>query len=484
MHLFALSILYCHQNLVNSRRGRSLPDSPRPRALNLSLSGIPFVRQRMTIRILGHTLDEAAVGDENSLLLNSHVEYLWSMIRSAAPDHEEGCDNKKWAYKWLRHDAIIVHRGGQGRLPVVCICLCTQSATKLDCGLNRNERVTMDLTKLPSVAQGDRVRVEQAYEMVFRHLIEDWSHATNLPRALRDRLQRECPLDINADVLEQDGGASMKALLRLDDGSQVESVLMRHADQRNTVCVSSQVGCAARCAFCATAALGFTRNLEPMEILAQVLLFARSLRRRGSGVTNVVFMGMGEPMWNYENVVQAIENLNDRRGLAIGARRISVSTVGIVEAILRLAKLPLQVNLAVSLNAPNDAIRSSIMPVNRRYPISSITTALARYVRRTQRRVMLEYIMIRDVNDSEAYAAQLADLVDSVPRRLAFVNLISYNPTGRYQPSSGRTIQRFRRILETRNVSVTQRYPFGHGVGGACGQLGLAATRSTPAYNQ
>jgi 23S rRNA (adenine2503-C2)-methyltransferase len=155
--------------------------------------------------------------------------------------------------------------------------------------------------------------------MVFKHLIDDWSDATTLPRALRDRLQCECLLSIRADVFEHDGGASAKALLRLRDGSQVEAVLMRHADQRNTVCVSSQVGCPAGCTFCATGALGFTRNLEAMEIVEQVLLFARWLRRRGSGVTNVVFMGMGEPLWNYENVVQAIATLNDRRGLGIGS---------------------------------------------------------------------------------------------------------------------------------------------------------------------
>lgn len=335
----------------------------------------------------------------------------------------------------------------------------------------------MDLSRLARVAQGDRLRLSQAYEMVFKHLIDDWSDATTLPRALRDRLQCECPLSIRADVFEHDGGASAKALLRLSDGSQVEAVLMRHADQRNTVCVSSQVGCPAGCTFCATGALGFTRNLEAMEIVEQVLLFARWLRRRGSGVTNVVFMGMGEPLWNYENVVQAIATLNDRRGLGIGARRISVSTVGVIEGILRLAASPLQVNLAVSLNAPNDAIRSSIMPVNRKYPVSSIVGAMAHYVRRTWRRVMLEYVMIRDINDFEEHAVELASLVSNVPGRLALVNLISYNPTGSYRPSTGRTIQRFKRILQGRGISVTQRYRFGHGIGGGCGQLGLAETR-------
>lgn len=340
----------------------------------------------------------------------------------------------------------------------------------------------MDLTRLPSVLQNDDMRLKQAREMIFRHLIEDWSDATNLPRYLRERLQHECPLDIKADILQQDDGGSAKAFLRLGDGTHVESVLMRHAGERNTVCVSSQVGCAAGCTFCATGALGFTRNLTAIEIVEQALLFARLLRRQSSRVTNVVFMGMGEPMWNYENVVDAIETLNDPRGLGIGARRVSISTVGIGQGILRLAELPVQVNLAVSLNAPNDAIRSSIMPVNTAYPISSIMNAVAHYVRRTQRRVMLEYVMIRDVNDSEACAAQLAALANRVPRRLAFVNLIKHNPTGRYRPSDGRTIQRFRANLEVAHVTVTQRYRFGHGLGAGCGQLGLRAAGTSPKY--
>lgn len=346
--------------------------------------------------------------------------------------------------------------------------------------LNQTGKVTMDLTRLPSVVQNDHMRLKQAHEMVFRQLTEDWRDATILPRHLRERLQEECPLDIKAAVFQQGNGASAKALLTLHDGSRVETVLMRHADQRNTVCVSSQVGCAAGCTFCVTGVLGFTRNLAPMEIVEQVLLFARWLRRQGSRVTNVVFMGMGEPMWNFESVVEAIKDLNDPRGLGIGARRISVSTVGIGQGIVRLAALPSQVNLAVSLNVPNDAIRSSIMPVNTAYPIASIMDAVAHYVRRTQRRVMLEYVMLRDVNDSESCAAQLATLVNRVPRRLAFVNLIRHNPTGRYRPADSRTIQRFRRILESANVSVTQRYRFAHGVGGGCGQLGLAAAPGIP----
>lgn len=309
--------------------------------------------------------------------------------------------------------------------------------------------------------------------MVFQHLIDDWSRATNLPAGLRERLSRDCPLAIDAELFSVSEGAAVKALLTLRDGRKVESVLMRHPGGRNTVCVSCQVGCSLGCVFCATGKLGFARDCEPLEIVEQVLLFARHLRQRGERLTNVVFMGMGEPFLNYDNVMRAVQVINRKEGLNIGARRISISTVGIVEGIRRLSGEPAQLNMAVSLNAANDRLRSEIMPVNEKYPIGAVMEAVSGYVVKRKRRVMLEYVMMKGVNDSDTCARELAALVRTVPGGLGFVNLIRYNPTGVFQPSTPARVEGFKALLKSEGVAVTERYRFGQGVRGGCGQLGL-----------
>ncbi len=341
----------------------------------------------------------------------------------------------------------------------------------------------VDLSKLETILAGEPAyRAKQAREAVFGSLIDDWSQARELPENLRQKLAAECSLDINAEIFHSKDGASAKALITLADGAKIETVLMRHGSRpraslafqagRNTVCVSSQVGCPMGCAFCATGKMGFKRNLSADEIAEQVLLFARILKKEGRRVDNVVFMGMGEPFLNYANVMAAVKILNDQRGLNIGGRHISISTCGVVEGIEKLVDEPIQVNLAISLHAPNDALRSKLMPINAKYPLKKPVETIARYIERTNRRVMLEYIMIDKVNDSDDCARELADLVKTrLSPKLAFVNLIRYNPTGEFLASPPERVKAFKDILMKAGVETTERYRFGRQIKAACGQL-------------
>lgn len=327
----------------------------------------------------------------------------------------------------------------------------------------------MDLSCLNGILKREPVyRSKQIKRAVFKDLIEDWSEATVLPMELRKRLAEKCPIPIDGKLFISKDKKTLKALITLKDGLRVESVLMQHKDERNTVCVSSQVGCPLGCRFCATGQMGFKRNLEIFEIVEQALFWARFLKKEKKKITNIVFMGMGEPFLNYENVIGAIKILNDKEGFNLGARHFSISTVGIIEGIRKLVEEKLEVNLAISLHAPNNELRSKIMPINKNYPIEEILLAVDDYVRKTKRRVMVEYIMIRRVNDSEECATQLVSLMK---RPLYFVNLIAYNPTGTFKPSSLQRIKKFKEILEKEGIPVTERYRFGPDIKAACGQL-------------
>ncbi len=312
-----------------------------------------------------------------------------------------------------------------------------------------------------------KFRLKQVKQAVFCDLIENWSEARTLPKSLQEKLQKEVSLDIKAEVFASNNEEVIKALIILEDGLKVESVLMRHKD-RNTVCVSSQVGCPLNCSFCATGKLGFKRNLTSNEIAEQILFFNRYLKSEKQRVSNVVFMGMGEPFLNYENVMGAVKILNDKDGLSIGVRKISISTAGIVEGIEKLAQENIDVNLAISLHAPNDGLRQRLMPIAQKYSITEILKAVNEYIELTNRKVMFEYIMIKDVNDSEAHAEELARLMN---HKLYMVNLISYNVTGIFRPSSPEHIKEFKKVLEDYGIEVTQRFKLGRGVRGACGQL-------------
>jgi 23S rRNA (adenine2503-C2)-methyltransferase len=313
-------------------------------------------------------------------------------------------------------------------------------------------------------------RFKQCYKAVFFDFLEDWNDASVLPLELRNKLNEKCPLEIKSEFSESQNKKTIKTLVILEDDSKIEAVLMRHGN-RNTVCVSSQVGCPLACEFCATGKMGFVRNLSSAEIIEQVLVFSRYLKKYDEKVTNIVFMGMGEPFLNYEEVMKAIQVLNDQQAFNIGARHISISTAGLVEGIQRLSKERLQVNLAVSLHASNDQLRSELMPINNQYSLKLLFKAVDDYIQETNRRVMFEYLLIQGVNDSEKQALELAQLMKN--NKLYMVNLISYNPTGKFKPSDSRTINKFMEILIKERVNFTQRYKFGRDIQGACGQLAL-----------
>lgn len=327
----------------------------------------------------------------------------------------------------------------------------------------------MNIDNLEKILKNEpKYRFKQAKEAIFNQLIQNWRELSVFPLELREKLNKEFPLLIKADFLGSKDKNAIKSVIELKDGFKIEAILMRHQDGRNTVCVSSQVGCPLACRFCATGKIGFKRNLDCWEITNQVLFFNRYLKKEGKRATNVVFMGMGEPFLNYENVLKAIKILNDKNFFNIGARHISISTAGIVEGIEKLSKERFQINLAVSLHSPNDKLRLKIMPISKKYPIQAVLKAVDLYIAKTKRRVMFEYLLIKDLNDSEKYALELAKLMK---KPLYFLNLILYNPTGIFNPSSLGAIEKFKKILKKEKVQFVQRYRFGQDIKGACGQL-------------
>lgn len=345
----------------------------------------------------------------------------------------------------------------------------------------------MDLNNLAKALEGEpKFRLQQAEQAIFKNLISDWPEAISLPLALREKLNADCPLSIKADVLKAANGQSFKAAVTLADGLKVETVLIKHMDGRNTVCVSSQVGCAGGCLFCLTGQLGFKRNLTADEIVRQVLLWARHLKPEKEKVSNVVFMGMGEPLLNYDNVLAAVKFLNAKSGLAIGIRHISLSTVGIPEGIKRLAQEKIKPNLSLSLHAVDKDLRARLIPLSRSYPLGELKESLDFYIKKTSQRVMFEYLMLKGHNDSVEQAQELASFVKSFKKPMSFpegrtfyfVNLIAYNlsPLEKrvgFEPSAIETIKRFKEILQTEGVEVVQRYKFGQDIKGACGQLAV-----------
>jgi 23S rRNA (adenine2503-C2)-methyltransferase len=327
----------------------------------------------------------------------------------------------------------------------------------------------MNLTQFKKLFEPEpKYRLVQAQKALFQDLIQNWEEAAALPLILRKELNKKCPIGISAKTFVSKDEDTIKALITLNDGLKIETVLMRHKNKRNTICVSSQVGCRLGCEFCATGKIGFKRNLEPEEIIEQVLFFARYLKKTREKIANIVFMGMGEPFLNYQNVIGAIKILNDKEGFNLGVRHFSISTVGIIEGIEKLAQEELQINLAISLHAPDDELRSKLIPINKKYLIKKILNAADDYIKKTRRRVMFEYIMIKNLNDSEEQAKKLAKLMK---KPLYFVNLIPCNFTGIFKPSLSPKIKRFKEILEKEGVIVTQRYRFGQDIKGACGQL-------------
>jgi 23S rRNA (adenine2503-C2)-methyltransferase len=340
---------------------------------------------------------------------------------------------------------------------------------------------TMNLTKIDKILKGEPgFRLKQVKREIFFDLIEDWREATTLSKNLREILQKGALLEIKGKMFVSKDGRTVKALIELEDELAIETVLMKHTDKRNTVCVSSQVGCPLGCLFCVTGSMGFKRNLSASEIVDQVLFFARQLKKQNEKITNVVFMGMGEPFLNWKNMSRAIQILNDDNCFGIGARKISVSTAGITEGIEKLAEEFPQINLAISLHAPEDQLRSELMPVNEKYSIQKILEAVDGYIAKTKRKVMFEYVMLKDVNDSENSARQLSKLLK---KSLYMVNLIAYNPNGRFESSPTERINKFKAILEKAGIFATQRYRFGTDIEAACGQLAGKENRSKDDYS-
>ena len=310
-------------------------------------------------------------------------------------------------------------------------------------------------------------RAKQIYRWMHRG-VRDFSEMTDISRSLRERLTAEYTLvsPTVARRLQSQKDGTIKYLWRLMDGNCVESVLMRY-HYGNTICISSEVGCRMGCAFCASTRGGLVRRLAPSEMLDQVLF---SQLDSGLPISHIVLMGIGEPQDNFDEVMRFLENITSPEGVNIGMRNISLSTCGLVPKIDMLAEKKLQLTLSVSLHAPNNQIRSSMMPVNDAYPVEQLIQTVRRYQDTTGRRVSFEYSMVRGVNDSDACAKQLADLIRGMG---AHVNLIPINPVdgSPYSATDAANVRRFQQKLESLGVNATVRRRLGSEISAACGQL-------------
>ncbi len=314
-------------------------------------------------------------------------------------------------------------------------------------------------------------RAQQMFDWAYGKLVTSYNEMTNVPAPIRESLGEATPLQTMKLVRElvTDNGDTYKLLYQTFDGQLVETVLMLYPD-RATVCVSCQVGCAVGCAFCATGLGGLTRNLTAGEIVQQTVDATRRARQLDRQLTNLVMMGMGEPLQNYAETMKFVGILNDPKGFNFGARRITISTSGVVPKIDALAEEPYQVNLAVSIHAPNNELRDTLVPINKRWPVEQLIAAIDRYTEKTGRRVSFEYALMGGINDDDATARELAELLAG---RLCHVNLIPYNPVEMLdftRPSPER-IERFASILQNAGVPTTVRYSRGVEIAAACGQL-------------
>lgn len=336
-------------------------------------------------------------------------------------------------------------------------------------------------------------RASQVWQGLYRQYWNAPDEFTNLPKPLREKLAASLRFEAIRPVryLQSSDRQTRKTLFALQDGALIEAVLMKYGDpaaqppppyhplgegrrgegkKRRTLCISSQAGCAMGCAFCATGQMGFKRHLTSGEIVAQVMYYARMLKERGEHVTNIVVMGMGEPFHNYDNTMAAIDRLNDPDGYNFGARRITLSTVGLVPMMRRFADEKRQVNLAVSLHAIHDEARASIMPVNKKYNLAELLEACRYYVEKTGRRITFEWALIHGVNDSPEIARQLAARLRGL---LCHVNAIPLNPTAGYsgQATNRQRAEAFKESLEQAGVACTIRVRRGIDIQAGCGQL-------------
>lgn len=307
---------------------------------------------------------------------------------------------------------------------------------------------------------------KQLFEWIYQKRVFDYSKMSNIKKELQDLLSNELAISMLKIKTKQESKLTNKYLFELEDGNLIEAVLMRH-DYGNSICVSSQVGCNMGCSFCESGRLKKVRDLTPGDIVRQILMIEDDIKER---ISSVVIMGIGEPFDNYDNIMSFIRIINDPLGIAIGARHITVSTSGLVPKILDYANEELQTNLAISLHAPNNELRSKIMKVNKAYPIEKLMEAINYYINKTNRRVTIEYIMLDGVNDSIECANELASLLHGMN---VYVNMIPYNETSHfeYKQTRKQNIDLFYDTLKKRGINVTVRREFGSEIDAACGQL-------------
>jgi 23S rRNA (adenine2503-C2)-methyltransferase len=314
-------------------------------------------------------------------------------------------------------------------------------------------------------------RAAQVWQGLYHQFWGDPSQFSSLPADVRARMADAFRFSALTPIkkLASSDGETVKTLFQLPDGKSIEAVLMRY-EHRRTLCISSQAGCAMGCVFCATGQMGFKRNLSQGEIVEQVIYYARQLKETDEHVSNVVVMGMGEPFHNYDNTLAAIDLLNDPQGMKLGERRFTISTVGLVPMIRKFAKEKRQVNLAISLHSADDELRTSMMPVNKKYPIEDLIAAAREYTELTGRRVTFEWALIQDVNDSIEHAAALANLLRGM---LCHVNVIPLNPTRKYagKATTRQRAQAFQAEMERRGIPCSIRIRRGIDIQAGCGQL-------------
>lgn len=306
----------------------------------------------------------------------------------------------------------------------------------------------------------------QVYEGLYKKRFNSFEEMTNISKSLREKLNNDFSMKKIKLLIKQQGDNVNKYLFELEDGNKIESVLMFH-DYGTSICVSSQVGCNMTCAFCESGRLKKVRNLLAYEILQQILLIEEDIKKR---ITHVVVMGIGEPFDNYDNVMRFIKIINCGKGIDIGSRHITISTCGIIPGIKKFMNEDGQVNLAISLHAPNNEIRNKLMPINKAYPIEELISTIKEYIEKTNRRVTFEYIMLEGVNDSEKDAKELAKLLKGIN---GYVNLIPYNETDNigFKRTKEWKILKFYDILKSNKINTTIRKEFGGKVDAACGQL-------------
>jgi 23S rRNA (adenine2503-C2)-methyltransferase len=311
-----------------------------------------------------------------------------------------------------------------------------------------------------------KFKAQQVFEWLYQKKETDFDKFSNIKKDVIEKLKTDFTNNKIKIIRKQSSTDTYKYLFELEDKNYIEAVVMVH-NYGNSICVSSQVGCNMGCAFCESGRLKKVRNLETYEIVEQILLIEEDLNIR---LSSVVVMGIGEPFDNYDNIINFLYIINDAKGLAIGSRHITVSTSGLVPKILEFANIPLQINLAVSLHAPYDELRSKLMPVNKAYNIDTLMNAIKEYYSKTNRRVTIEYVMLKGVNDSESDAIKLAKLLKGMN---VYVNLIPYNETNHieFKKSNKDNILKFGKILQDNNITVTIRKEYGGQIDAACGQL-------------